>query len=356
MKGLFAAVLAAFLLPIAAPAQERPLRIGYITDLSGPGAFFGVPGLRGIQFAIHSLKAAPIATTEHSNKENRAETNNIELKVEDSKSQPAEAVSAAIRLLDEEKVDAIICDLTQVCTALSPKVAAAKKPLIYHSPSLAIENSNSFAFRNFLDYEDACGALARELHASGAKNIGSLAANLEFGELCFRGIEKIIPGHFSYRYNPGDDLRSAVIEFKRRGIDSVILVGFEPDVVAWFKHNQSLNYRPRQAFIELLLNDVIRNAAGSLLRDALVAGFSDLPDTFERDLNSIISGPQNKNIQSSAITFNAILALHAAFDSCPKRDQACLDQALQMGKPGLMGFRGFQHGAAPYPTKVKHLN
>ncbi|MBX7145477.1 MAG: ABC transporter substrate-binding protein [Oligoflexia bacterium] len=338
MKAVCALICVLVFARDCAYGENAPIRVGYITDLSGPGAFFGVPGLRGVQLAIAELKSAG---------------HNIEVLVEDSKSNPADSVTAAIRLIEEGQVDAVVCDLTQVCTAVSPKVAAAHRPLIYHSPSLAIEKSNPDSYRNFLDYEDACGALAKELLGQGVKRIGSLAANVEFGELCWKGVEREVPAHYSYRYNPADDLRSAVMEFKRRGIEAVVLVGFEPDVVSWFKYSQALQYKPRQAFIEVLLNDTIRNAAGDLLSRALVAGFNELPNNFESTLNAQVGGPQNKNIQSSAITYNAIMAFGHSMSSCPARESSCLAQALRSKQTGLMGFSGFQRGKSPYPTRVK---
>ncbi|WP_369019214.1 ABC transporter substrate-binding protein [Thermatribacter velox] len=92
--------LFAFLLSALAYAQE-PIKIGVVMGLTGPWASIDTPALNGVKLAAEEI-----------NKQGGVLGRPIELKVVDTKADEGETVAAVIRLIENEKVSALIgyCD------------------------------------------------------------------------------------------------------------------------------------------------------------------------------------------------------------------------------------------------------
>jgi len=96
-------VLMLVMVPILAEAQTpaKELKVGLITSLTGPGSFWGITLVRGIESGfqeINNAGAVVVAGTKY----------NIKLIVEDDKYSPEETVKAANRLIFTEKVQFIL--------------------------------------------------------------------------------------------------------------------------------------------------------------------------------------------------------------------------------------------------------
>lgn len=321
-------------------SRSDPLKIGYVTDLSGKGNWFGIQTQRGARLAAQELAASG---------------HEVSLIIEDSGELTSAAVSAAIKLLESDKVDALLCDLTPLCSAISPKAKAAHKPLIYHTPSRQIAADNPWALRNFVDYYEGCKALAEEWKREGVSRVGALVPNMEFGELCAAGGMAAFPQMIEQRYNPGDDLRSLLPAFRTKQIEEILMVGYENDHLRWFKlaHEQRLG--SRYGFIDVYLTPTFLATGAALLDSALVFGYLPMDQDFTARLNKAFPRPEESNLQGAALAYNAVFALDAAFRECPQRDLSCVMEHLK-GPPAqkLLGFLGY--GASPaYPMRVSRL-
>ena len=56
----FACSIVSAVVPLAAQAQERVIRIGVVMPISGPGSYFGVMGKEGIDLAMDQVGKNPI--------------------------------------------------------------------------------------------------------------------------------------------------------------------------------------------------------------------------------------------------------------------------------------------------------
>jgi len=106
---LLAALLA---LPIAAEAQ-KPIKVGYPMILSGPGALFGEPALKGAQMFVEELNA-----------KGGVLNRKIELLPRDTKGDANEAVRVSRELILKENVDFLVGTLT---SAEGPAVSVVAK-------------------------------------------------------------------------------------------------------------------------------------------------------------------------------------------------------------------------------------
>ena len=106
---LVAALLA---LPIAAEAQ-KPIKVGYPMILSGPGALFGDPALKGAQMFVEEVNA-----------KGGVLNRKIELVPRDTKGDANEAVRVSRELILKENVDFLVGTLT---SAEGPAVSVVAK-------------------------------------------------------------------------------------------------------------------------------------------------------------------------------------------------------------------------------------
>src|SRR6202162_4432284 len=106
---LMAALLA---LPIAAEAQ-KPIKVGYPMILSGPGALFGEPAVKGAQMYVEEINA-----------KGGVLGRKIELVPRDTKGDANEAVRVSRELILKENVDFLVGTLT---SAEGPAVSVVAK-------------------------------------------------------------------------------------------------------------------------------------------------------------------------------------------------------------------------------------
>jgi branched-chain amino acid transport system substrate-binding protein len=113
MTRLVTLLLAALLtLPVAAEAQ-KPIKVGYPMILSGPGALFGDPALKGAQMYVEELNA-----------KGGVLGRKIELLPRDTKGDANEAVRVSRELILKENVDFLVGTLT---SAEGPAVSVVAK-------------------------------------------------------------------------------------------------------------------------------------------------------------------------------------------------------------------------------------
>src|SRR3984885_983919 len=107
--------------PRLAQAADEPLRIGSILSVTGPAAFLGEDMKAGLQLAVEEINAAggingrKIAWTFH-----------------DAESQTQKAISAARRLISQDRVEIILSggNMSGIALAMAPLAEAAKVPFI----------------------------------------------------------------------------------------------------------------------------------------------------------------------------------------------------------------------------------
>lgn len=325
---------------------RRHFKIGYIADLTGVGAFFSVQARRGITLAKERFSGSDLL--------NGAQ---LDVIVEDIAGKVPSAVSAAMKLIDQDHVDALICDLTGPCIAIAKKAAESNVALIYHSPASSIAATYDQSFRNFIDYEAACQKMAQYWKVQGHKVIGSLNANLEFGQRCYEGVERVFNQHYSYRNNPGDDLRSAPLEFKKRLIGQVIFTGYENDFLSWLRFSVAQNVPIESGFIELLATESLWNQLGNVRLKGIAAGFDFVPSEFQERVRSRFDITEDAGAPATALGYNAVSSLAEAFSSCESADLDCMTDKLHKSKSGyLLGFRGWVGDGPEYPVILKRVN
>ena len=138
--------VAAMILGLAcqfATVANAATKIGAVTCLSGPLSTFGVSSVQGAKLAAEEINSSGGILGQP-----------LELIVEDNQSKAGEAATAARKFISQDKVVAILGDLTSSSTMeIAPLAQAAKVPLLTPSATnLAITKVGDYVFRScFID-------------------------------------------------------------------------------------------------------------------------------------------------------------------------------------------------------------
>lgn len=319
--------------------QALPLKIGYITDLSGRGAFMGAQTQRGALLAKDKIQQ---------------NGEKIQIIFEDTQGETKNAITAVVKLIELEKVDSIICDLTPICTAISPKVQSAQKPLIYISPSELIGKDNKFALRNFIDYRVGCNAAVEKLKSNGISKIATINVNMEFGEICEDGAKQAANSIVTWRYNSGEDTSSGVTLMKAKGISAFVFTGYEKDFIQWIKFCRQQELKIPFVVPDVYLSQTAREAVGDMINNAYTFGYNKLPAWFEDAIVKKFGSDAKINMQGAGLAYNAVMQLNYAYKECNagKNIDCLMDKLRDSPQSTLLGFKGWKMGQSEFEVLI----
>jgi len=134
-----AAILAFACASFAAQAQEKVIRIGVLTPISGPGSYFGVMGKEGIDLALEQLKGG-------------VNGYHLQVQYEDSACSPLQATNAVKRVLDQFRPHIVIGEeCSDASLAIAPILEQARVPQL-NAGSVTMkltESGYKYVFRIF---------------------------------------------------------------------------------------------------------------------------------------------------------------------------------------------------------------
>jgi branched-chain amino acid transport system substrate-binding protein len=173
----FTALIAVLLAGVAQAQGE--IKLGAVLSLTGPAASLGIPARNTLELLPRTIAGQPVRFV-----------------ILDDASDPAAAVRAARRLIDEERVDAIIGpSVTPTSLALLEVIAPARTPMISLAGSAVIaapvEGPKAWAFK-LAPEEPTMGAyIFRNMALANQRTLGFIGFNDAFGESFIGAMKKI---------------------------------------------------------------------------------------------------------------------------------------------------------------------
>lgn len=225
LAALFAAAAAAG--TIAAHAQTQGVTkteivIGSIQDLSGPVVVYSKPASNGMRMRVDEINAAGGI---HGRK--------LKIFIEDSGYDPKKAVLAQQKLLQKDKVFAMMGTLgTPVVAATMPLVLERNLPHLFPltGAALAYEPVQKNKYQIFAPYADTVQAATRYLmKTKGYQKVGILYQDDDFGLEVLRGAEGAVKAEGKQlcertNYKRGaTDFSSQIQRLRSAGCDFVVL-------------------------------------------------------------------------------------------------------------------------------------
>ncbi len=227
MKRVFT-MSALFLLMLSAckPAGKEPIKIGLIAPLTGDAAALGVDIANGVKLAIEEV-----------NTQGGIGGRQVELKAEDGRCTPNEATNAAQKLVNVDKVVAILGGQCSGETLAAAPIAEQAKIILLSSVSSSpnVTEAGAYVYRNYPSDALKTKAMARYFQEKGYGRIAILTTNAEFS-IAFRDALKQELGDqlvFDEVVEPDTkDVRSVLSRLKDVDFDVFIPNGHAQGVLA----------------------------------------------------------------------------------------------------------------------------
>ena len=219
----------ALFLSIDAPrADEATVKLGIVSPMSGPNARYGAFSLRGAQLAAKEINDA-----------GGVDGRKIAIFSADSQGTPVEGVSATRRLIDRDKVDFVIGDVSSSVTlAMQPVVedagvlllnAASSNPKITYGAGVG---GFKWTFRNYPTDENRALVVAQyAAEKKGLTKFAVLSVDNDYGRSAIEFTKKYLPrfkGQIVTEdyYKEGEvDFRSVLAKICDSGAQAIIMYG-----------------------------------------------------------------------------------------------------------------------------------
>ncbi len=200
---------------------KEPYKIGAILSVTGAASFLGEPEKNTI-----------IMLAEQINKAGGINGHPLEVIVEDSKSDETQAVLAAKKLIEKDKVLAIIGpSTTGESMAIIPIVTQAKTPLISVAAGASITQpvqERYWIFKTAQYDTSAVEAIYNHMKNKGIKKVGIITITTAFGDAGRKALIEMAPKFgitvvADERYGPKDtDMTTQLVKIKSAGAQAII--------------------------------------------------------------------------------------------------------------------------------------
>ncbi len=217
---VLAVLISVFLLSGTTFAKE-PIKVGALFSVTGAASFLGEPE-----------KNTAIMLQDQINKSGGINGSPLEIIIEDTKSDESQAVLAAKKLLDRDKVLAIIGpSTTGESMALVPIMNTAQTPLISCAAGASITNPVSerhWIFKTPQYDTSAVEAIYTYMKKHGISKIGIITISTGFGDAGKKALNEVAPRYgmsivADEKYGPKDsDMTTQLTKIKASGAQAVI--------------------------------------------------------------------------------------------------------------------------------------
>ena len=239
-----ALVLAAVVLAAPAAAQQaEPLKIGVIQPLSGPVAASGNYIRMGAEIARDWINAKGGVLGRQ-----------VQLLVEDNKSDPKEAATAAEKLIVKDKVPVIVGAWGSSMTlAAMPKLEEYGVPMVVETSSAATitKRGNPWVFRISPPSEMEALGLEKYLKDLGIKKADFLAVNTDWGRGAVTAFGDILKksgsnvGAIEFMEQAATDMNAQITKIKADAADTLFLTTSVEQITLVLKQAQEQRLRAK---------------------------------------------------------------------------------------------------------------
>jgi ABC-type branched-subunit amino acid transport system substrate-binding protein len=318
------------------------VKIGIITDLSGPAAYWGEKTLVGAEMVKQEFAKKGI---------------NIEIIAEDYQFEAGKAATAAQKLTSIDKVDLLYAEFNPAAISAASVIKDLETPFVYVAAIESPLEQVSGSIKTYLDYRQGCKDLAERFKSRGIEKVGLLKVSLEFGELCSKGVEEVYGGDLIVEgYTIGDtDFRTQVAKLKLAKAGAILNVGFEGDTYNTLKNMREIGLNVPFGTVSDTMSEKVLNDFKLNLKGSLAFGFDEISEEFKkkvRDFSSdtdLVVGPE---FLPTALAYMHLTQSVKSLLEC-KGDKICFaDEMNSTTEPDLVGFTGFKNRIANYDLKI----
>jgi len=250
--------------------EEKVIKIGAILPLTGNLAFLGEPERDALQVAINEIR----------NSEGQSK---IQLFIEDSKGQARDAISAAQKLLNIQKINLGIVSTSALSNAVAPVFQEARVPLITICSDETIPRRYSTAVNIYVNLDNEQKTMANFLINEGISQLTVIRVNAQITD---RGI-KLLQDHSKgvlrivndLTYELGTtDFRNIVSKAKSDSSQAIYLMGYGVEFPVLVKNLREMNVQKRIFGNYTFLSDAARKEGTRLYTGIYFTAFTITPE------------------------------------------------------------------------------
>jgi branched-chain amino acid transport system substrate-binding protein len=316
--------------------KEEAIKIGIITDLTGPAAYWGESTRVGAELAAQDLKK---------------EGYDVQLIYEDYQPDASKALTSAQKLVNVDNVDAIYAEFNPAAISVASFVKDKNILFVYDAAVTSPLKDSLLAYKTYLDYKEGCRQISKKFKEKGISKIGVLKVNLEFGELCLDGVREVY-GEQAYfeSYNLGDqDFKTQLLKLNNNGVGAVINVGFEGDTLNTLKTIKEQGLNIKYGTVDDTITKQVTDLYNNELNGSWSFGFAQVSPEFSQR----ISENKLSTEYGAAITYTHIKPMVKAAVDCNK-DKNCIIKNMDESKAdNTIGFNGFSEHIANLDMQIK---
>jgi branched-chain amino acid transport system substrate-binding protein len=320
---------------LAAPAaQAAPIKVGVILSITGPGASLAGP-------QRNTIALLPKDVAGHA----------IEYIVLDDASDSTKAVADARKLIDEEKVDALIgSSITPSSLAMIDVAAEKKVPMISLAASVSLiapmDAQRRWAFKVPQNDSLMADAVAEHMEKSGVKTFAFIGFNDGYGDGWLTEITRAAKAHNlklvdTERYaRPDTSVTGQVLKIVAAKPDAVLIAGAGTPAAL-----------PEKTLRERGYSGKYYQTHGAANNDSLRVGGKDVEGTFLPVGPVVVAAQLPDSNPSKAVAVAYVTKYEAAYGAGTMSSfgahawdaatllQAAVPAALEQGAPGTPAFR-----------------
>jgi branched-chain amino acid transport system substrate-binding protein len=210
---------------MSAASAKEPIKVGAILSVTGPAANLGGPEARTLQMLV-----------DEANKKGGLSGHPIELLLKDSGGSPEKAISLAKKLIEEDKVFAIIGPSTSGETLKIKGIAEENKTLLLScaAAEAIVKPVGKWVFKTPQNDSHAARKILDHIKKAGLSRVGLVSSNTGFGKAGKEQIEKLakemgieVVANEVYE-KEATDLTAVVTKLKAAGVQAFINWSIEP--------------------------------------------------------------------------------------------------------------------------------
>lgn len=319
------------------------LKIGVITPLTGNSAYWGESTLVGVKMAeVEFVKRGTP----------------VRFIVEDGELESKPALDAAQKLVHIDGVQAIYSEFNPASVAVASFLKGKDIFHLYDSAAASPLANGPNNFKTYLDYEASCRKTAVYLKEKRrVVRVGVLKMNIEFGDLCLRGIESVFGDSVSVEsYDPiATDFRAALTKLRSADVDAVFQATFQPQTLATIRQMHELGMR--QLFVGLAetMTPEVRAELGTLVEGDVFFGLPQVAPALVDKIRASNGGKDVANENAAALAYVHLVQLGTALTQCGGAT-ACVEGKMASVPPVQeIGFEGFRDRVAAFATEIDEV-
>lgn len=258
-----------------ARAAGGPIKLGSLSPLTGAGGSYGPSMVKAVRTVVDEVNAAGGVLGRK-----------IELVGEDTQTNPDAAVRAARKLIDVDKVDAVIGTWASACTTAVAPLCWENKVMLFTvsgADSITKLPHKGFIIRTQPNTHLQGTRAAEYLATHGSKKVFSLAAQTPFAVDGYKILTDVLKAHGAETVGQviydqtKTSFRSEIDEALRAKPDTLYLNSYQPDLAVLLRELYRAGYEGKKFTYGYAANAKLLTSVPANVSEGLVA-FAPSPD------------------------------------------------------------------------------